>query len=96
MPYWDEPRHNDPESINEPGDVSLPSTLHFMQARAEVNLLVQAGALSDEEGESVLSAWRARNELDGSDRVGAAIDLLEEHGVIDDGEAEGLREKASA
>lgn len=95
MPYWDKPKYNDPESIDGPDDVRLPSTMHHMQAKAELDLLVRAEVITDHEAQQVMKRWRAKNKLSGDDMVEAAIDVLANNGLLDENEAEGLREKAA-
>jgi hypothetical protein len=95
MPYWEEPKYNDPEEIESPTDVVLPRTMHHMQAKAELDLLVDAGAIGHEEAERLMMSWQARGKLDGEDVVEAAIDVLEEHGVVPESEAADLRERAA-
>lgn len=96
MPYWEEPRYNDPEDIEGPEDVNLPSTMHHMQVKAELDLLVQEGVIDDAGAQEAMKAWRAKNELSGEDMVDAAIDVLASRDVIDEDEANNLREKAAA
>jgi hypothetical protein len=95
MPYWEEPKYNDPDEIDGPEDVTLPGTMHHMQAKAELDLLVQAGALDEDEAHSALKRWKARGELDTSDRVEAALDVLASEGADPDEVASELRERAS-
>lgn len=95
MPYWDEPKYNDPDSIDGPDDVKLPSTMHHMQAKAELDLLVRAGALSDYEAQKVMTRWRAKGELSDEDMIDAAISILAENEILSKDEANGLREKAA-
>jgi len=96
MPYWDEPRYNDPDDIDGPGDVTLPSTMHHMQVKAELDLLVQAGVIDDVGAQEAIKNWRAKNELSGDDMVEAAIEVLADWDLIDEDEANDLREKAAA
>jgi hypothetical protein len=94
MPYWKELKYNDPEEIEGPDDVVLPSTLHHMQAKAELNVLVGEGILTDAQAQQVMKRWRAKNEL-GDERISAAIDVLEDNGLLDESEAEGLRQQVA-
>lgn len=96
MPYWEEPKYNDPEEVDGPGDVNLPATMHHMQARAEIDLLVRAGSLEEAEGEEAMKLWRAKGELDDESRELAAISVLEDRGLIEAEEAAELREKSTA
>lgn len=94
MPYWKELKYNDPEDIEGPEDVVLPSTLHHMQAKAELNVLVGEGIITDAEAQRAMKKWRAKNEL-GDERITAAIEVLEENGLLDEAEADGLREQVT-
>jgi hypothetical protein len=91
--YWDETEYNDPEEVSGPDDVTLPITAHHMQAQAELDLLLRAGSLTEEDAELVLKRWRARKQLGGGDRVRAAVAELERHGVVDEAEAEDLLDR---
>ena len=94
MPYWDEPKYNDPDEIDEPSDVTLPSTMHHMQAKAELDLLVQAGVITDAGAQSAMKTWKAKSELANEDMVNAAIGVLEDNELIEESTAEELRQKA--
>ena len=94
MPYWDEPKYNDPDEIDGPNDVTLPSTMHHMQAKAELDLLVQEGVLNDAEAQSAMKTWKAKSELANEDMVNAAIGVLEDNELIGESKAEELRQKA--
>ena len=96
MPYWDEPKYNDPDEIDGPGDVRLPSTMHHMQAKAELNLLVRAGAITDDEAMEAMKDWRARQELGDDRRLWAAVNQLEERDLLDGEQAEGIRERLAS
>jgi len=92
MPYWDEPKYNDPDEIDGPSDVRLPSTMHHMQVKAELNLLVRADAISDAEAMEAIKDWRARQELEDDRKLRVAVNKLEKHGLLDGEQAEGIRE----
>lgn len=87
--YWDEPRYNNPDEIDGPADVTLPPTIHHMQARAEVNQLVKAGAIDGDEALGILHEWRDDddNEVD----LEAAVDALEGAGLVDKEIADDIR-----
>lgn len=84
MPYWDDPKYNDPEEIEGPDDVHIPVTAHHMQAQAELNLLMETGALDEREVEEALAMWRAKKEVTNEDRVEAAVDVLLDSDAIDE------------
>lgn len=96
MPYWNELKYNDAEDIDGPGDVSLPSTMHHMQVKSELNMLLELGALDERGVEEAMRMWKAKSELGDVDKAEAAIDELEQSGVIDEEEASELRERATA
>jgi len=70
MPYWTEPKYNDPDEIDTPSDVRLPDRLHHTQARAELECLVDAGAIGDREADRLLERWGSD---DGDDVIDDAI-----------------------
>ena len=90
MPYWETLRWNDADEVESPEDVHIPPTAHHMQAKAEVDLLVEKERLTHDEAAKALRMWKAENAGDDDAKLGA-IDLLAKHGVIDEDEAEDLR-----
>lgn len=92
MPYWEEPKHNEPDEIDGPEDVRLPSTMHHMQVKAELDLLVQADVITDDEAMEVMQEWRARQELEDDRKLRKAVDMLEERNLLDEDQADAVRE----
>lgn len=95
MPYWEELEWNDADDVHSAGDVDIPPTAHHMQAKAEIDLLVDEGAIGHDEGARALRMWKAENQGDEKSKLGA-IDMLEKHGVISGDEAEDLRGRVGA
>lgn len=95
MPYWEDLKWNDLDDVDGPGDVGIPKTAHHMQAKAEIDILIQEGALDHDEGERALEMWKAEQQMGDETRSLGAIAILEERGVIDEEEAEDLRGRAS-
>lgn len=93
MPYWEEPKYNDPDEIDGPGDVTLPSTMHHMQVKAELDHLVRDGAITDVEAEEAMKNWRAKQEISDDRKLKAAVSRLEERGLLDDDQAKGIMEQ---
>ena len=91
MPYWDELRYNELDEVNGPEDVNLPPLMHHMQAKAELELLTRAGAISGQEAKEVMDHWKASQEMDSTVRLRAAVDELVTVGVIDTTEAERMK-----
>lgn len=96
MPYWDEPKYNDPDEIDGPDDVRLPSTMHHMQVKAELDLLVRAEVITDDEAMEAMKDWRARQEMEDDRKLLAAVNKLEKRGLLEEGQAEGIRERMAA
>jgi hypothetical protein len=94
MPYWKELKYHNENEVDGPADVSLPATMHHMQAKAELDLLVEKGALTTDEADAAMTNWRAMKQMGDDDRVVAAIDILEREGLLEEAEAKSLREKA--
>jgi len=93
MPYWEEPRYNDPDKIDSVEDVRLPSLMHHMQVKAELDLLVRAGALEDEQAMQAMKNWRAKQELGNDRKLRAAVNKLEDRNLLDQEQAETIRKE---
>lgn len=94
MPYWDELRWHEPDEVDSVEDVEIPATAHHMQAKAEVDMLVEEGRLSHDEGAQALRVWKAENKGNMDPELGA-IDLLEKNDVITEDEADDLRSRVA-
>jgi hypothetical protein len=94
MPNWKELKYHDPDEVESPEDVDIPQIVHHMQARAEIDLLIQEGCLTTEEGSEALEMWRDG----GTARSGLmnAISTLQNAEVIGQDEAEDLRARVEA
>jgi len=57
MPYHDI-SFNDPEDIDDAGDVNLPAHKHHMTIKAELDRLAEEGVISDEEASDLYEEWQ--------------------------------------
>lgn len=96
MPYWEDLEYNDPDEIDGPDDVTLPVTMHHMQARTELDLLVRGDVIDDDEAMRVMREWRARQEMSDDSRLRSAVDELAARDLIDEERAEGIKERIPA
>jgi hypothetical protein len=92
--YWDDLKWNSEDDIDGPDDVAIPITAHHMQAQAELNIMLESGLLSVEEVNEAMTEWKQQKKLANGIEVDTAVRALKKHGVIDNDEANDIKQRA--